>query len=78
MWCQRKDDRKVEAIRTWQKPTCLRENWSVLGLASYYRKFIRGFSQIAAPLTALTETYKPLIWDEKFKEAMTTLQNALY
>ena len=73
----RPDDRKVEAIRTWPKPTCLRENRSFLGLASYYRKFIKGFSQIAAPMTALTEKNKPFIWDEKCDEAMTQLKKAL-
>jgi len=44
---------KIEFVRCWPIPKSLTEVRSFLGLASYYRRFIRGFSVIAAPLYKL-------------------------
>ena len=44
----------VKAILDWPQPQSTHDILSFLGLASYYRKFIRGFSQLAKPLTDLT------------------------
>lgn len=41
----------IEAITEWPRPTNVTEVRSFLGLASYYRKFVKGFSWIALPLT---------------------------
>ena len=46
---------KVRAILDWPRPLSVHDIRSFLGLASYYRKFIRGFSQLAKPLTDLTK-----------------------
>ena len=48
-------DDKVKAMLEYQRPTSLRELRGFLGLMSYYRKFIRNFASIAAPLTDLTK-----------------------
>ena len=48
------DPQKVEAILNWKPPMSVMEIRSFLGLAGYYRKFVEGFSKIAAPLTRLT------------------------
>lgn len=45
---------KVQAIVDWPPPKSLVEVQSFLGLCNYYRKFIVRFSELAAPLTALT------------------------
>ena len=45
---------KVKAILDWPRPRSVHDIRSFLGLVSYYRKFIRGFSQLAKPLTDLT------------------------
>ena len=48
------DPAKVEAVSKWAAPTSATEIISFLGLAGYYRRFVEGFSKIAAPVTALT------------------------
>ena len=45
---------KVKAVLDWPRPKSVHDVRSFLGLASYYRKFIKGFSQLAKPLTDLT------------------------
>ena len=45
---------KVRAILDWPRPQSVHDVRSFLGLASYYRKFIKGFSQLAKPMTDLT------------------------
>ena len=49
------DPTKVEAICNWPTPTCKQEIQRFLGLANYYRRFIKNFSSIAKPLQRLTE-----------------------
>ena len=49
----RVDPTKIEAIVNWKPPRNVTEVRSFLGLAGYYRRFVRGFSVIASPLTKL-------------------------
>ena len=48
------DPRKIEAVVNLKSPKNVSEVKRFLGLTRYYRKFIEGFSKIAAPLTKLT------------------------
>ena len=50
----RTSPKKVKAILDWPRLQLVHDIRSFLGLASYYRKFPRGFSQLAKPLTDLT------------------------
>lgn len=47
----RMDGRKVQAILEWPAPTKVPDLRSFLGLANYYRRFIKGYSKKVAPLT---------------------------
>ena len=44
------DPAKIEVVREWRRPGHLAELRSFLGFASYYRRFVEGFSKLAAPL----------------------------
>ena len=48
------DPHKIEAVVNWKPPKNVSEVISFLDLVGYYRKFVEGFSKIAAPLTKLT------------------------
>ena len=47
------DPEKTKVIRDWQRPRTISQLRSFLGLASYYRRFVRSFSKIASPLHGL-------------------------
>ena len=49
----RVDPTKIEVVMNWKPPRNVIEVKSFLGLAGYYRRFVRGFSVIASPLTKL-------------------------
>ncbi|GJX62768.1 putative reverse transcriptase domain-containing protein [Tanacetum coccineum] len=55
-------------------PTKIRQ---FLGLAGYYRRFIKGFSKIAKPLTKLTQKNKKYIWGEEQELAFQLLKQKL-
>ena len=46
---------RVKTIQEWPEPTCVKDVMSFLGFANFYRKFIEGYSRIAAPLINLTK-----------------------
>ncbi len=72
------DDHKVKAILDWEPPKSVSALKSFLGLASYYRKFIKNFAKIVAPLTNLLKksavTYE---WEEACDETFETLKGIL-
>ena len=48
------DPEKVEGVMSWERPKSFFKIRSFLGLVGYYRRFIKDFSQLAAPMTRLT------------------------
>ncbi|GKA64710.1 hypothetical protein Tco_0764417 [Tanacetum coccineum] len=58
------DPAKIEAVKNWTSPTTPTEIRQFLGLAGYYRRFIKDFSKIAKSLTELTQKNKKYIWGE--------------
>ena len=71
------DPNKVQAVAEWPIPKCVKDVRSFLGLASYYRKFIRGFAEIASPLHALTEKSREFVWTESCQRAFDELKGRL-
>ncbi|GBG59486.1 hypothetical protein CBR_g38511 [Chara braunii] len=68
---------KIAAIQEWPQPQTVRDVPSFLGLASYYRKFVRNFSAVAAPLTNLTKKDTPFLWSLHCQMAFARLKQAL-
>lgn len=72
------DPKKVSAVQAWPLPKTVTEVRSFLGLANYFRKFIQGFSKLAAPLTHLTKQEGVITtWDEACEKSFQGLKDAL-
>ena len=68
---------KAEAIAKMQAPRDVSELRSVLGLFNYYRRFVDRFSEIAHPLTKLTQESQAWQWEEEQQLAFGQLKQAL-
>ncbi|UYV61126.1 K02A2.6-like, partial [Cordylochernes scorpioides] len=68
---------KILAIRDWPKPKDKHELRSFLGLCTYYRRFVEGFADIAAPLHRLTEAKSTFHWNQDCENAFVTLKGGL-
>jgi len=68
---------RSETIANYPRPTTAKGVRSFLGLASYYRRFIPGFSDIASSMIALTRKNKSFVWDEKCEEGFNQLKKCL-
>ena len=71
------DPRKVEAVRNWPTPTSIGDVRTFLGLTGYYRRYVRSYSIIAAPLTDLLAGSKKFDWTPECDEAFRELRDAL-
>ncbi|GJW98122.1 reverse transcriptase domain-containing protein [Tanacetum coccineum] len=71
------DPAKIEAVKNWASPTTPTEVRQFLGLAGYYRRFIKDFSKIAKSLTELTQKNKKYIWGENQESAFQLLKQKL-
>ena len=71
------DPKKIEAVIDWPRPTTVTEVRSFLGLAGYYRRFVKDFSKIAAPLTRLTQKNVRFNWTDRCEEHFLLLKDLL-
>ena len=71
------DPQKVSAVVHWPIPSTAMHVRSFLGLASYYRRFIKGFAEIARPLHALTRKDTPYKWTIECEHAFVKLKERL-
>ncbi|KAG1925559.1 hypothetical protein F2P79_025455 [Pimephales promelas] len=70
------DERKVKGVLDWPLPQTLKELQRFLGFANFYRRFIRNFSIIATPLTAMTKRHSSrLKWSEEVEQAFKELKS---
>ena len=70
---------KVAAVREWPTPRNIHDVRSFLGLAGFYRRFVKGFSDVARPITELTKTNTdtPFEWGDAQERAFAALKDAL-
>jgi hypothetical protein len=68
---------KVGAVQQWPVPSSVTEVRSFLGLANFYRRFVKNYSLIALPLTELTKTTVAWQWGTKQQTAFDELKAAL-
>ncbi|XP_072090478.1 uncharacterized protein [Arachis hypogaea] len=71
------DPKKIESVYIWPRPTTVTKIRSFLRLASYYRRFIKDFSRISAPLTKLTKKNIKFQWSEACEEIFQMLKACL-
>ncbi|PNX56131.1 retrotransposon-related protein, partial [Trifolium pratense] len=71
------DPSKVEAVQNWPRPTTVKEIRSFLGLAGYYRRFVKDFSKLAFPLTRLTQKKVEFQWTDACEESFQKLKQYL-
>ncbi|KAA3488432.1 reverse transcriptase [Gossypium australe] len=73
----RVDPSKISAIVEWKPPRSITEVRSFLGLAGYYRHFVKGFSMIATPMTKLLQKDLKFNWTEKCQQSFEKLKTLL-
>ncbi|KAI2660072.1 Transposon Tf2-9 polyprotein [Labeo rohita] len=71
----RMDPDKVKAVVDWPTPDSRKALQRFLGFANFYRRFIRNFSQLAAPLTALTSSRTTFRWSDAANVAFSNLKS---
>ncbi|KAL0395224.1 UNVERIFIED_CONTAM: Transposon Tf2-11 polyprotein [Sesamum latifolium] len=71
------DPAKVRAILGWEPPKNVSEVRSFLGLAGYYRRFVKDFSVVAKPLTNLLKKNTPFNWNDRCAQSFEELKRRL-
>ena len=72
------DPAKIRSVVDWPAPRTIGRVRSFLGLSSYYRRFVRGFADIAKPLYTLTErSNQPFQWTSESEQAFQMLKEVL-
>ena len=70
------DPSNIEAVKSWVRPTNVTEVRSFVGLVSYYRRFVKGFSSVSQ-LTNLTKQSVPFVWSDECEESFQKLKTLL-
>ena len=70
----RMEKEKVEGVINWPTPQCVKDVQKFLGLANYYRRFVKDFAKIAKPLHQLVRKDEKWKWGEEQEEAFAKLK----
>ena len=73
----RVDPKKIEVVVEWKPPRNVIEVRSFLGLVGYYRRFVKGFSMTAAPMSRLLQKNVKYEWSEKCQRSFDKLKEFL-
>ncbi|CAI7791870.1 unnamed protein product [Closterium sp. NIES-53] len=71
------DNSKVAVLKQWKQPSTLKEVQAFLGLANYYRWFVKGLAAVAAPLTDLLRKDSSFSWGPLQQQALEQLKTSL-
>ena len=69
------DPAKVKAVVEWPTPQSRKDLQRFLGFANFYRRFVRNFSSVVAPLTCLTSSSIRFVWNEAAEKAFRVLKS---
>lgn len=67
----------IEKLTNWPRPSTVTEVRGILGLGSYYRRFVKDFSKLVHPLTQLTKKDEPFNWTTDCETAFQQLKKVL-
>jgi len=71
------DPENVTAITNLKSPTCLKELWQWLGMASWYRRFVPNFATVVHPMTALLKKGRKWAWGPEQQNALEVVRRRL-
>ena len=71
------DPKKIQDVKSWPVPDCLKSVRQFLGFVGYYRRFISNFADMAEPLVSLTGKDVPFVWRPACSTAFAGLRDAL-
>ena len=71
------DPKKIEAVKEFPRPKNIKNIRQFLGLAGYYRKFIKDFAKISKSLTRLLQNDEPFNWTDEVNISFIKLKEAL-
>ena len=71
------DPKKIEDVKSWPVPDCLKSMRQFLGFVGYYRRFISNYADMAESLVSLTGKDVPFVWRPACSMAFINLRDAL-
>ncbi|CAI7889354.1 unnamed protein product [Closterium sp. NIES-54] len=71
------DNSKVAVLKQWKQPSTVKEVQAFSGLANYYRRFVKGFAAVAAPLTDLLRKDSSFSWGPLQQQDFEQLKTCL-
>jgi hypothetical protein len=71
------DKRKTQTVVDWPVPSCIKEARSFVSLCSHYRRFVKNFAAIAAPIHDVIKSKGPFKWTPRAQESLESLKIAL-
>jgi len=68
------EKKKVDGVLSWLEPKNVKDVRKFLGLANYYRRFIKNFARVARPINVLTRKDVKWVWGESQQKAFDELK----